>query len=93
MSFKTGPREITLDLSSSTGSRLMKNLAANLRRGRISKGLSQSDLEEKSGVSRLSISNFESAKGNTTLGMITRLANALGVSEESLIKECRSNEE
>jgi predicted transcriptional regulator len=61
-------------------------LGKNMKRIRISKGLSQGDIFRLLGVSRVFISNIESGKTNPTLSTIVKLAKALGVSSDELLK-------
>jgi transcriptional regulator with XRE-family HTH domain len=60
-----------------------------LRRVRISKGLSQEDLSEKSGVHRDTIHKLEVGQRPARPATIRRLANALSVSTEKLTEEGR----
>lgn len=61
-------------------------LGKNLKRIRLSKGITQGDIVRKLGVSRGFISNIENGKANPTLATIAKLAKALEVSIEKLIK-------
>ena len=61
-------------------------LGKNMKRIRISKGLTQGDIFRSLGVSRGFISNIESGKTNPTLSTIAKLAKALGVSVDKLLK-------
>ena len=61
-------------------------LGKNMKRIRISKGLTQGDIFRSLGVSRGFISNIESGKTNPTLSTIAKLAKALGVSVDELLK-------
>lgn len=63
-----------------------KKLGENLKRFRTEKGLSQTDIANSLGVSRGFISNIESGKRNPTLSTITRLAKAVGVTPDELLK-------
>lgn len=63
-----------------------KKLGDNLKRIRTEKGLSQTDVANSLGVSRGFVSNIESGKRNPTLSTITRLANAVGVTPDELLK-------
>lgn len=57
-----------------------------LKRLRERKGLTQTELASRVGVTAAYISMLESgAKGNPTLGIVRRLAKALGVSVAELI--------
>jgi transcriptional regulator with XRE-family HTH domain len=61
-------------------------LAKNLKRIRTQKGMTQGDIVRALGVSRSFVSNMENGKTNPTLATITKLAKALGVSAEELIR-------
>ena len=62
-----------------------QHLASNLRRMRETRGWSQQQLADNSGVPRPTIANLESGDGNPTLSVMLRLAQALGISIEQLI--------
>ena len=68
----------------------MKNetqkLAANLKRIRTEKGISQGDIVKATGIDKAMISNIENGKTNPTLATLAKLAKALGVSADELIK-------
>lgn len=68
----------------------MKNeaqkLGRNLRRIRKEKGISQGDIVRTLGVGRGFISNIENGKANPTLGTISKIAKALSVPIQDLIK-------
>jgi transcriptional regulator with XRE-family HTH domain len=61
-------------------------LGKNLKKIRTAKGISQGDIGRSLNVSRGFISNIENGKMNPTLSTIARLAKAVGVSIEKLIK-------
>ncbi len=61
-------------------------LGKNLKRIRIAKGITQGDIVRKLGVGRGFISNIENGKANPTLTTITKLAKALGVPTDELLK-------
>ena len=61
-------------------------LGKNLKRIRTEKGISQGDIVRTLGVSRSFISNIENGKTNPTLATIAKLAKALDVPIEDLIK-------
>lgn len=63
-----------------------KRLGSNLKRIRVDKGLSQVDVARELDVGRGFVSNLESGKRNPTLSTITRLAQALGVTTDELLK-------
>jgi len=58
----------------------------NLKRIRTEKDISQVDIARSLGVSRGFVSNLENGKTNPTLATITRLANAVGVTTDELLK-------
>jgi len=61
------------------------NLAANARRLREARGLSQQQVARLSGIPRPTWASLESGDANPTLGVLTRAAAALQVSIEELI--------
>ena len=62
------------------------NLAANLRSLRETRGWSQQQLADNSGVPRPTIAHLESGEGNPTLSVLVRVASALGVTLEQLVR-------
>jgi transcriptional regulator with XRE-family HTH domain len=68
----------------------MKNealkLGRNLKRIRTAKDITQGDIVRKLNVGRGFISNIENGKANPTLTTIAKLAKAIGVPIEDLIK-------
>ena len=63
-----------------------EKLGQNLKRIRTEKDISQGDIANSLGVSRGFVSNLENGKTNPTLSTITRIASAVGVSTEELLK-------
>jgi len=63
-----------------------EKLGKNLKRIRIKKAISQGDIARSLDVSRGFISNIENGKTNPTLETIARLAKAVGVSTNELLK-------
>lgn len=61
-------------------------LGQNLKKIRTKKGISQGDIARTLDVSRGYISNIENGKTNPTLATISRLAKAVGVSIDELMK-------
>ena len=57
-----------------------------MKRIRLVKQMTQGDICRKLGVDRAYISNVESGNKNPTLSTITKLAKALGVSVDELLK-------
>ena len=63
-----------------------KKLAVNMKKIRARKHMSQGDICRELGVDRAYISTIESGKQNPTLLTIERIAKALGVSVDELLK-------
>ena len=60
-------------------------LARNLRRLRISAGLSQEELADRAGLHRTYISSVERAQRNVSLENLFKIAQGLGVNAQELI--------
>ncbi|OHA00494.1 MAG: DNA-binding protein [Candidatus Sungbacteria bacterium RIFCSPHIGHO2_02_FULL_47_11] len=58
----------------------------NMKRIRTKKGMSQGDIARALEVDRGYISNIENGKKNPTLATVARIANALDVSADELLK-------
>lgn len=58
---------------------IQKAIAANLRRFRVERGLSQESLAFEAQLDRTYISRLERAMENPTVGVLTRIAVVLGV--------------
>jgi transcriptional regulator with XRE-family HTH domain len=63
-----------------------KKLGTNIRKIRLTKGMSQGDICRKLNIDRAYMSNIESGNKNPTLLTITNLAKALKVSINQLLK-------
>ena len=63
-----------------------QRLGKTLKRIRTGKGISQGDIVKASGIDKAMISNIENGKTNPTLATIAKLAKALSVPIEDLIK-------
>ena len=63
-----------------------KKLGLNLKRIRTKKGISQGIIAKELKVSRGFISTIENGKTNPTLSTITKLAKALKISSDELLK-------
>ncbi len=61
-------------------------LGKNLKRIRVGKGITQGDIVRALGISRSFVSNIENGKTNPTLSTISKLAKALGVTTDELLK-------
>jgi len=61
-------------------------LGLNLKRIRTKKGISQGDIARSLEVGRGFISTIENGKTNPTLATIAKLAKAVGVSVDELLK-------
>ncbi len=63
-----------------------KKLGRNIKRIREQKNMSQGDVCRATGFDRAQMSNMESGNGNPTLVTIDRIAKALGVSNDELLR-------
>ncbi|HED37627.1 MAG TPA: XRE family transcriptional regulator [Ignavibacteria bacterium] len=63
-----------------------RRLGENLKRIRTEKDISQGDIARELGVDRGFISTIENGKTNPTLATIAKLAKALNVSSDKLLK-------
>lgn len=63
-----------------------KKLGQNLKRIRMKKGISQNAIAKTLGIDRSFITNIENGKTNPTLATIAKLAEAIGVSPDKLLK-------
>ena len=70
--------------------RANRNLAANARRLREARGLSQQRIADLSGIPRPTWASLESGSANPTLAVLVRVAAALQVSIEELIGSPRT---
>lgn len=68
---------------------LTRRVADNVRSLRRSRGLSLDDLAARSGVSRASLSQIETAKTNPTIAILWKIAAGLGVPFAALLGEER----
>lgn len=65
---------------------ISSKLGQNMKRIREKKKMSQGDIARGLQVDRGYISNIENGKKNPTLATIAKIANALGVSPDELLK-------
>ncbi len=81
---------VTLRYNDTTGHNFMKSeskkLGKNLKKIRTEKGFSQADIAKVLKMSRGFISNVENGKTNPTLATIAKLAKAVDVSTDELMK-------
>ena len=63
-----------------------KKLGKNMKRIRLEKGMTQGDICRKLGLDRAYISNLESGKKNPTLATIEKIAKALGINIDELMR-------
>ena len=66
--------------------KISEQLGQNMKRIRAKKKMSQGDIARALEVDRGYISNIENGKKNPTIATIQKLANALGVSADELLK-------
>ena len=67
-------------------SKAVKRFAANMKRIREKKNMSQGDIFRVTKIERAYISNLEAGKQNPTLETIEKLATSLGVPVDELLK-------
>jgi len=67
-----------------------KTFGERLREARIQARLSQSELEERSGIPKARLSRYENGHVIPSIQTLERLASSLGVSEASLLGEQRA---
>jgi len=67
-----------------------RTFGRRLRQTRVKAGLSQSDLEEISGIPKARISRYENGHVAPSIHTLERLAKALGVSQASLLDDERA---
>jgi transcriptional regulator with XRE-family HTH domain len=67
-----------------------RTFGRRLRETRVKAGLSQSDLEEISGIPKARLSRYENGHVAPSIQTLERLAKALGVSEASLLDDERA---
>lgn len=64
----------------------IQRFAKNMKKLREAKDMSQGDIHRATGIDRAYISNLEAGKQNPTLETIAKIAEALGVSSDQLLK-------
>jgi transcriptional regulator with XRE-family HTH domain len=67
-----------------------KHFGNRLREARLGTGLSQSELEELSGIPKARLSRYENGHVEPSIQTLARLARALNVSEASLLGDQRA---
>ncbi|HTB51024.1 MAG TPA: XRE family transcriptional regulator [Solirubrobacteraceae bacterium] len=77
---------------SDTGGSVKARLAANLRRLRVARHLSLSELARVTSTSKATLSGIENGRGNPTVETLALLAGALHVSIADLLEEARLGE-
>ncbi len=63
-----------------------KRFGENMKKIRLKKGMSQGDIYRATKIERAYISNLEAGKQNPTLETMEKIAKALGVNVEQLLK-------
>jgi len=64
----------------------IQRFAKNMKKLREASGMSQGDIHRATGIDRAYISNLEAGKQNPTLETIGKIAEALGISSDHLLK-------
>jgi len=67
-----------------------RHFGTRLREARLGAGLSQSDLEDLSGIPKARLSRYENGHVEPSIQTLNRLARALNVSEASLLGDERA---
>lgn len=67
-------------------SQVVQRFAKNMKKIREANGMSQGDIFRATDIDRAYISNLEAGKQNPTLETIEKVAKALGVSTDKLLK-------
>jgi len=67
-----------------------KHFGQRLREARVSAGLSQSELEDISGIPKARLSRYENGHVEPSIQTLARLSSALNVSEASLLGDQRA---
>ena len=67
-----------------------RHFGTRLREARLAAGLSQSELEELSGIPKARLSRYENGHVEPSIQTLNRLARALNVSEASLLGDERA---
>lgn len=60
--------------------------AKNLRKIRLSKGITQAELSKKTGISQVQISYYENARRTPRIELLKAIAEALEVTTDELLK-------
>lgn len=68
-----------------------RHFGVRLREARLGAGLSQSDLEDISGIPKARLSRYENGHVEPSIQTLNRLARALNVSEASLLGDERAS--
>ena len=85
----TEPSEFRSDIFKQTPPKLKtptSKLGKNIKRIREQKNMTQGDICRAVGLDRAQMSNIEAGKGNPTLATIEKIAQALGVTSDELLK-------
>ena len=83
---------LVLDEKSCMGAEILKRFGQRVRNERLKRSFSQEKLAEKASLHRTYIGMIERAEKNITLINIEKIANALEISIEELLKESIKNE-
>lgn len=67
----------------------LKNIGINIKSERLRRGISQEELAEKCDISRNSVSLIETGKINPTIIRVIDIANALGISIDTWVKDAK----
>jgi transcriptional regulator with XRE-family HTH domain len=73
--------------ASAQSSTLVAIFASNVRRHRLARGFSQEELAERAGVHRTYVGMLERCEKNVTIYNIERIAMALGLPPDALLRK------
>lgn len=65
---------------------ISKKLGDNLKKIRLKKGMTQGDVHRKTGMDRAYVSGLEKGERNPTIANVQKLAEALGITPDLLLK-------
>ncbi len=68
----------------------LKNIGISIKSERLRRGMSQEELAERCDISRNSVSLIETGKINPTIIRVIDIADALGISIDSLVKDAKN---
>ncbi|MBX2882696.1 MAG: helix-turn-helix domain-containing protein [Granulosicoccus sp.] len=77
----------TSDLATLTNEQFLKLVGSRVRAQRMKVSMSRKLLAQESGVSERYLAQLESGQGNISIGLLRKVATAIGISLSSLMSE------